>query len=38
LLPARSLASSASMRALMSRSRPKSTPIVPTTTSVGHVR
>jgi hypothetical protein len=38
LLPAGSLASSATMRALMSRSRPKPTPIVPTTTSVGHVR
>ena len=38
LLPAGSLASSATMRLLMSRSRPKPTPIVPTTTSVGHVR
>ena len=38
VLPAGSLASSATMRALMSRSRPKTTPIVPTTTSVGHVR
>lgn len=38
LLPAGSLASSATMRALMSRSRPKPTPVAPTTTSVGHVR
>ena len=38
LLPAGSLASSATMRALMSRSRPKPIPIAPTTTSVGHVR
>lgn len=38
VLPAGSLASSATMRALMSRSRPKTTPIAPTTTSVGHVR
>jgi len=38
VLPAGSLASSATMRALMSRSRPKPTPIAPTTTSVGHVR
>ena len=38
LLPAGSLASSATMRALMRRSKPKSTAIVPTTTSVGHVR
>jgi len=38
LLPAGSLASSVTMRALMNRSRPKPTPIVPTTTSVGHIR
>ena len=38
VLPAGSLASSASMRALMSRTKPKPTPIAPTTTSVGHVR
>jgi len=38
VLPAGSLASSVTMRALMSRSRPKPTPIAPTTTSVGQVR
>lgn len=38
LLPAGSLASSATMRAFMSRFRPKPTPVGPTTTSVGHVR
>jgi hypothetical protein len=38
VLPAGSLASSATMRALMSRSRPKPTPVAPTTTSVGQVR
>ena len=38
LLPAGSLASSVTMRALMRRARPKPTPMVPTTTSVGQVR
>jgi hypothetical protein len=37
-LPLGSLASSATMRLMMSRSKPKLTPIAPTTTSVGHVR
>jgi hypothetical protein len=38
VLPAGSLASSATMRALIGRSRPTPTPIAPTTTSVGQVR
>jgi hypothetical protein len=38
VLPVGSLASSATMRALMSRSRPKPIPVAPTTTSVGQVR
>ena len=37
-LPLGSLASSATMRLLMSRSKPKLTPIAPTTTSMGHIR
>ena len=37
-LPLGSLASSATMRLFMSRSKPTLTPIAPTTTSVGHVR